>query len=150
MEDAFGGALLRLKEQTGLHTDKDVAELLGMTVKAFSARKTRGVFPEDKLFSLVARRPDLKVDATYVLTGERVGPQERAALDAMYATTAKVVGEIQEGAEMPSLVVSAGRAGRDQAQIHRKRQQLVDMLVRLDESGLDLLIKVAEHWNETT
>ncbi|HRL94725.1 MAG TPA: helix-turn-helix domain-containing protein [Pseudomonas sp.] len=66
----FQGVLLRLKEQLGVETDKEVAELLGMSVKAFTARKARGAFPEDKLLALVALRPDLLIDPSYVLTGD--------------------------------------------------------------------------------
>lgn len=62
--------MLRLKEQVGLHMDKEVGALLGMTEKAFHARKTRDSFPEDKLFALAAKRPDLGIDVNYVLTGE--------------------------------------------------------------------------------
>lgn len=67
--NSFEQALLRLKQQVGVQTDKDVAEMLGMTTTAFNARKKRDAFPEDKLLALVARRPDLAVDPQYVLTG---------------------------------------------------------------------------------
>lgn len=66
----FQAALLRLKEHLGLETDKEVAELLGMTVKAFTARKARDSFPEEKLRALAQRRPDLPIDVDYVLNGE--------------------------------------------------------------------------------
>jgi len=65
----FMGALLRLKEQLGVEADKDVADLLGLSAKAFASRKNRDAFPEDKLLAMVARRPDLVVDPQYVLTG---------------------------------------------------------------------------------
>lgn len=67
--NSFEQALLRLKQQVGVQTDKDVAEMLGMTTTAFNARKKRDAFPEDKLLAMVARRPDLVVDPQYVLTG---------------------------------------------------------------------------------
>lgn len=70
MNDGFASVLLRLKEHTGLPSDKDIAELLGMEAKAFHARKARGVFPEEKLLALTARRPDLNLDVAYVLTGQ--------------------------------------------------------------------------------
>jgi transcriptional regulator with XRE-family HTH domain len=66
----FGMALLRLKEQVRLEADKDVAELLGLSDKAFHARKARGSFPEDKLFALATKRPELGIDVNYVLKGE--------------------------------------------------------------------------------
>lgn len=67
----FSATLLRLKEALGVHDDKQVAEVLGMADRAFAARKARGSFPDDKLYALAARRPDLTIDAAYVLTGER-------------------------------------------------------------------------------
>ena len=65
----FDHQLLRLKAALGATSDQAVAEALGMTKAAFSDRKKRGAFPEDKLLALVARRPDLAVDPQYVLTG---------------------------------------------------------------------------------
>lgn len=65
----FEKPLLRLKEQLGLQTDKEVAEVLGLSVKAFTARKMRDAFPVDKLLALKASKPELMFDADYVLTG---------------------------------------------------------------------------------
>lgn len=69
MSDSFTGILLRLKERTGLVSDKEVAELLGMSDKAFAARKTRAAFPSDRLRALAEKRPDLGLDVGYVLNG---------------------------------------------------------------------------------
>lgn len=69
--DDFGKTLLRLKEQLGVQTDREVGALLGLSATAFNSRKQRGAFPEDKLFALKAKRPDLPLDTTYVLTGVR-------------------------------------------------------------------------------
>lgn len=68
---SFVHVLLRLKEQLGVETDRQAAEALGMSDKAFNARKLRGSFPEDKLFALAAKRPELGIDPQYVLTGHR-------------------------------------------------------------------------------
>lgn len=148
---SFELTLLRLKEQLGVTTDKQVDELLGMEVSAFNKRKARGSFPESHLMRLLEQRPELGLDVTYVLTGERVGPKERTALDAMYVTTARTVGDVPEGSDVPAVVASASRAGRDQAQISasagrcsNKRRQLMQMIESVDESGLDLLIRMAE------
>lgn len=65
----FEQALLRLKEQLGISTDKAVGELLGLQEKAFNARKRRKSFPEKELRALAQRRPDLGVDVDYVLSG---------------------------------------------------------------------------------
>lgn len=72
VREAFETALLRFKLQAGLRTDRDVADLLGMSEKAFGSRKRRGAFPEDKVLALAVRRPYLQIDAHYVLTGERL------------------------------------------------------------------------------
>lgn len=63
----FDSMLLRLKGQLGVQTDKEVAEVLGLSVKAFTARKMRGAFPTDKLMALKAVMP--KLNADYVLSG---------------------------------------------------------------------------------
>ena len=63
--------LLRLKEQLGVPTDKEAAELLGLSDKAFNARKRRGSFPDDKLLALIAKRPELGLDIDYIVTGTR-------------------------------------------------------------------------------
>ena len=69
--DSFKEKLLRLKNELNLEDDKDVAEILGLGVKAFSARKTRNSFPEKELFALMAKRPDLNLDIDYILLGHR-------------------------------------------------------------------------------
>lgn len=70
-EVSFAAKLRRLKQCIGLDEDQDVAALLKMSKGAFSVRKLRGSFPDDKLFVLAAERPELALDVTYVLTGDR-------------------------------------------------------------------------------
>lgn len=65
----FDSQLLRLKTQLGISDDQGVAELLGMSKAAFSDRKKRDSFPEDKLRALVSRRPDLRIDPDFVIRG---------------------------------------------------------------------------------
>ena len=88
----FKSALLRLKEQLGEQTDKAVAEILGLQEKAFNARKRRGVFPEKEVYALMAKRPDLRLDAEYILTGKtqltRVAEGAAASLARMTALKA--------------------------------------------------------------
>ncbi len=69
MKNKFDACLLRLKEQAGLPSNKEVAELLGLSEKAFSARRARDVFPEEKLYALAHKRPELNIDVLAVLTG---------------------------------------------------------------------------------
>ena len=83
----FSQKLLRLKQALGLAEDQQVADALGLSKAAFSDRKRRGVFPDGKLFELVSRRPDLKIDPAYVLHGER--PPAAAASAIAEAVAAK-------------------------------------------------------------
>lgn len=71
--DDFESRLTRLKQATGLFEDQEIAAALGMSKAAFADRKKRDSFPEDKLFSLSAKRPDLGLDVDYILTGEEGG-----------------------------------------------------------------------------
>lgn len=67
--NSFDAQIGRLKGALQLKEDQEVAELLGMGKAAFSARKTRGSFPADKLRALAQQRPDLNIDVDYVITG---------------------------------------------------------------------------------
>lgn len=66
----FEGALLRTKEQLGVQSDKEVAARLGLSATAFSDRKKRDAFPEDKLRALAQQQPELGIDVAYILTGK--------------------------------------------------------------------------------
>lgn len=66
----FDQQLMRLKSMLGVTGDQDVAALLDMSKAAFSDRKKRDSFPEEKLRALAQRRPDLPIDVEYVLRGE--------------------------------------------------------------------------------
>lgn len=65
----FEISLLRLKEQLGVPSDKEVAEQLGMSDKALNARKRRDSFPIKEVFALAAQRPELGIDPDYIVTG---------------------------------------------------------------------------------
>lgn len=65
----FSEQLKRLKRSLGLVEDQEIAEALGMTKAALSARKARRSFPIEKLKLLAAGRPELRLDVKYVLTG---------------------------------------------------------------------------------
>ena len=69
MKNNFLDAVLRLKAQLGVASDKDLAGFLGMTPTALNQRKVRDSFPEKELLVLAAKRPELNIDVTYVLTG---------------------------------------------------------------------------------
>lgn len=59
----------RLKVALRAGKDKEVAEALGLSEKAFNARKARNSFPEKELRALAQQRPELGIDVGYVLTG---------------------------------------------------------------------------------
>lgn len=65
----FDQQLLRFKTALGVISDQEVAAVLGMSKAAFSDRKKRDSFPEDKLLALVTKRPDLVIDPQWVLNG---------------------------------------------------------------------------------
>jgi hypothetical protein len=67
MSTDFNTKLLRLKVALGLAADYEVGAMLGLSQKAFSARKTKGSFPERDLRALAQRRPDLNLDVDHIL-----------------------------------------------------------------------------------
>jgi hypothetical protein len=71
----FEEASLRLKQQLKLQTDKEVAELLGLSQRAWVGRKSRNNFPETELYALNSKRPELDIDIVYVMTGVPVKQQ---------------------------------------------------------------------------
>lgn len=66
---SFEKSLLRLKEQLGVSTDKEAAELLALSDKALNARKRRDSFPVKEVFALAAQRPELGLDPDWIVTG---------------------------------------------------------------------------------
>lgn len=104
-DSSFNSVLLRFKERTGLQTNKQVAELLGINEKAFIARKARNSFPAKELYALAAKRPDLKIDVAYVLTGIPSEAHSRlsdlqAGLDMAMATGANTFAEMKTGGQL--------------------------------------------------
>ena len=73
----FEEATLRLKQQLGATQDKEVALALGLSPQSWVGRKKRDNFPEVELYALAAKRPDLKINVEYVLTG--LAPQPMTA-----------------------------------------------------------------------
>jgi hypothetical protein len=84
----FEKQLLRLKQALAVSADQEVAALLGLTKAAFSDRKVRDAFPEDKLLALSARRPELGLNVDYVLTGKWPEDVQRHVDHAAAVTTA--------------------------------------------------------------
>lgn len=65
----FDAATLRLKQGLGVTLDRDAAAALGLSARAWAGRKKTGQFPRKELYELAAQRPELALDATYILTG---------------------------------------------------------------------------------
>jgi hypothetical protein len=134
--DSFEKILLRLKQQTNIQMDKDVAALLGLSGKAFNARKKRGSFPETELYALAAKRPDLKLDVGYVLLGDRLTPDERLALA---VTAAYPPPEIPDAAAKGVRIFLEQHAARRQALY----QQITVALDKCPDEALELLRQIA-------
>jgi|GEM_PF-1107224 len=99
----FVNAVLRLKLELSLQKDQQVASILGLTKSAFSERKTRNAFPEDKLRALATTRPDLNINFDYVLYGTPKGSDEMISnkrdMDAAILREHKVIGDVSRLSE---------------------------------------------------
>lgn len=136
----FEEKLLRLKQQVGLVEDQDVAALLGLGKAAFSARKVRRSFPDDKLFVLKAQRPDLDIDVAYVLTGKHQSGHARKRTDHVAAFAGKHGDE-----ETNKLLSSAIKVEVEQDRLRKPQyQQLRDFAAACDDQRLQVLLSVAE------
>lgn len=147
MGESFGAVLLRLKEETGLRADKEVAELLGMSDKAFHARKVRDAFPEAKLFELVQRRP--QIDAAYVLTGMRLSSTERAKAGNAFRLVTDFPHASEDDREKAARGVSAST--RQHIAMLRRRQpryeHIESLLNRLEaDEDVELVVAVIERF----
>ena len=134
MKNDFHEALLRLKQVLGMQADKEVAEALGMNDRALAARKARGSFPEDKLRLLASRRPELKIDPDYVLTGKPgTGAPAKPAIKSL-PPAAQAAVALMEGAAAVAGRAAArgialdGRASLDLAQVIAAAGQRSDEL----------------------
>ena len=87
---SFEQRLLRLKQALGVRTDQEVAEALGMTKAALSDRKRRKAFPEDRLFTLAARRPELGIDPHWVMHGKSAAQSVAGRLEAFPSRLAEL------------------------------------------------------------
>lgn len=111
--DFFSASLSRLKHDLRVSKDQEVASALGLSKTAFSERKKRGSFPEKELRALAQQRPDLGIDVEYVLTGGRMSPHERQAIDRATQFTSELEG--LDAASRQRLMALAHQAGLDTA-----------------------------------
>jgi hypothetical protein len=98
----FDQQLLRLKAAVGLTSDQAVAAVLGMTKAAFSDRKKRGAFPEDRLRALAQRRPELLLDVEYVLTGRQLHEETAVRNAVIMAAAQRQLGLADPGSNGPT------------------------------------------------
>jgi transcriptional regulator with XRE-family HTH domain len=127
----FDQQLLRLKQVLQISEDQAVAEALGMSKAAFSDRKRRNAFPADKLYALAAKRPDLKLDVEYVLSG-RSGAEMAASMLTNFGPRLREVRGKRTPAKFAKLLgVSVG----DLALMERgERRPTPDEALRLQET----------------
>lgn len=71
----FVDFLSRIKQELDFKNDKDVADFLGLEIKAFSARKHRNSVPKDKLRAAAQSHPEMNIDVEYILTGIRANKE---------------------------------------------------------------------------
>jgi len=138
MATSFEQALLRFKNLLQVQSDKQVAEHLGMSPTAFNDRKKRDVFPDDKLWALASRRPDLNLDVVYILTGKPMEIRE-----GQHASGAKPYSGPTE--IYPSRVAKA--ASDDRALASKQAQLVTDWQAcsPIDQSRIcDLTARLAE------
>lgn len=143
----FDLQLLRLKQAIGVTEDQDAAAALGMTKAAFSERKRRGAFPAEKLFALEAKNDYPGLDATYVLTGKRLSPRERAKASNMHRLVAEFPGLSDADREVMAGRVAQGT--RRHVDAVKRRAEKLDRLQSLldgddDDRLLDSIIRLVE------
>lgn len=134
---AFEGAVLRLKQATGVRTDREIAALLGLDASAFNKRKKRGSFPEQELQALATARPDLKLDVHYVLTGHT---QRQRAADLAGSVMARQVPPPAEAAKY-SLVEEPPPPMSDRRR--EEEEQLLSDLRRCSKTDRSALLHLA-------
>lgn len=135
----FDEQLDRLKAALRLAEDQDVANALGMSKAAFSARKNRGAFPVDKLKALATDRPDLRLDVKYVLTGISDELERRLAA---VSTATKIAGKVKDKRSRYEVQEAAFDALVNS--LAADEQQLVHCYRRADPKGKALLLATAE------
>lgn len=140
--DLFLNALNRLKEALGVSKDKQVADALGLSDKALNARKTRDSFPEMEVVALIARRPELKLDVSYVLTGERVSDWQRD----QFELTAKTILEMEPEGDGPlhqSLLKAIKTVGKQQTVRQPEFDRLQEALSHHDDEEFKVVLEQA-------
>ena len=111
----FVDFLYRIKQELDLKQDKDVANFLGLEIKAFSARKARNSVPEDKLRLAAIAHPDMKIDVDYILTGTRSGQTEivRAPSPSLSGEEQELLALFRQSSELGRTVIMSAARGAE-------------------------------------
>ena len=139
--ESFQMKLARLKEELGVSEDQLAAKALGISKAALSDRKRRQSFPDEKVFALAHREPELKIDPTYVMTGRRMyANQESVIADGLLAAATETGRK-----EVRELAAAVVKSINDQNIRRADTYRLLrDLAGHCDDQQLDLLCKVAE------
>lgn len=130
----FDEALLRLKAELRVLSDKDVAKHLGMKPTAFNVRKSRASFPREKV---VAMGAEGKIDAAFVLTGVRSDVHAQLAkVRVASEMAARLPGSPEEKSAMAGLLFSSMAPAPDE-------QMLLDAYRAMDAAGKKALLSAA-------
>lgn len=135
----FDQILLRLKQQLGVATDKEVAAQLGMTKTAFAERKRRNAFPEAELAVLVGKNP--KLDMSYIMGG-RTSDVEAARIIKELLSTPTM------NAEETSLFLDKLTGDSDEKRAERRRNDIsegFEALTEADKQLVESLIRRLRH-----
>lgn len=138
--NSFDDATLRLKQLLGSTKDKEVAEHLGLSPVAWAGRKRRGLFPETELYALIAKRPDLRIDPAYVLTGERLGPGLAEAAARMHAAAVNQSASLQSAAAQ-AVSTMAAQSGQNREFLAKVEA----VLPWCDDDVRDLILRLAQY-----
>lgn len=65
----FEEATLRLKQALKVTQDQEVADILGLSKRAWAGRKQRGSFPEKDLYAYAGMHPELNLNVREILHG---------------------------------------------------------------------------------
>lgn len=104
----FDEASLRLKQALKVTADKDAAEAIGLSPSAWKQRKTRGVFPMKEVYALAAQRPELQLDADWVITGATARMTTKSKAEAGLLQAFRVMSEDDRNKTLNILYVISG------------------------------------------
>lgn len=137
----FDAQLLRLKQALGVTEDQEAAKALGLSKAAFSDRKRRDAFPDDKLYALAAQKPELRIDTAYVLLGEK----KQSALNLTVAQLEVAMAYVaKDGMPLAEQLARAGALVEAlNAPLPSDEQALLDAYRQCDEQAKKAVVALA-------